>query len=180
MRILILSRTLIFICLGSLLIMGLSCGSSPTEADAPSLPPAQSQPSISISASPASGGTDAEVTFTISVKGNSKEIKVFGLDLTFETKMFKLQGVGKGGLTSSWAAVNGNEIESGKVRIGGFTGAGTSIPVNRDGSIAKVKLKVTGNSLADGAQSQVCIKDYTDDIQGIAPDPACVRFTYKK
>jgi len=102
------------------------------------------------------------------------------MDLTFESKMFKLQGIEKGSLTSSWAAVDGNEIESGMVRIGGFTGSGTAVPVNTDGSIAKIKFKVSGSGLSDGTQSQLCVKNYTDDIDGIKPEPACVQFTYKK
>jgi len=120
------------------------------------------------------------VTVTVSVKANSKEIKVFGLDLTFESKMFKLQKIEKGSLNTTWAAVDGNEIESGKVRIGGFTGSGTAVPVNSDGSIAKIKFKVKGSSLSDGTQSQLCVKNYTDDIDGIQPEPTCIQFTYKK
>ncbi len=172
-------RSFVFILIICILLGGFACGKSPTTTDPPSEPPPP-QPSISISASPSTGNTDTVVTVTISVKANNKEIKVFGLDLTFEAKMFSLQWVEKGDLTSSWAAVDGNEIESGMVRIGGFTGSGVPIPVNKDGSIAKVKFKVTGSSLNDGAVSQLCVKNYTDDIAGLKPEPACVQFTYRK
>jgi hypothetical protein len=164
----------------SLAVLGmLGCGKSPTTAEPPPDPP-PAQPAISISISPSSGKTDAEVTVTLSIKANNKEIKVFGFDLTFETKMFTLLSVGKGDLTSSWAAVDGNEIESGKVRIGGFTGSGSPLPVNSDGSFVKIKFKVTGGNSNDGTQSQLCAKDYSDDISGLIPEPACAQFTYRK
>jgi hypothetical protein len=175
----ILSRALPPLILFCGILAGFSCGKSPTTPEV-AAPPPTPQPSLTLSVNPSSGAADTIVKITISLKANTRETKVFGLDLTYDTKMFNLQGVSKGGLTSSWAAVAGNEIESGKVRIGGFGGSGTPIPVNSDGSLAKVQFKVTGGSLADGAQSQVCVKDYTDDIEGIKPDPACVKFTYKK
>ena len=135
---------------------------------------------ISISCDPSSGGTETIVTIPVTIKGNIQEIKAFGLELTYDTTMFEYQMVSKGDLTEEWAAVDGNEMSSGTVRIGGFAGTADPIPIGSYESIAIVNLKVTCGGCTDGQQSQICIKNYTDDIWGMASDPSCTTFTYKK
>ena len=52
-------------------------------------------PTISISCSPSTGGTDTNVTINISIKGNQKEIDAFGLELTFDIKMLQFLSANK-------------------------------------------------------------------------------------
>jgi hypothetical protein len=134
---------------------------------------------ISVSCSPAEAYPGASVSFAIAVDGNINEISAFGLQLTFDTAMFQYVGTSKGGLTSSWAYVDGNET-SGTVTIGGFAGSGTSVPVGSSGVIAVVTLTVTGASYGNGRQSTVTIRAYADDISGMQPEPATTTFTLRK
>jgi len=143
-----------------------------------SSPPSDNE--ISISCSPSSGGTDTIVSISISIKGNTQEINYFGLDLTFDANMFSFQSVSQGSLTGDWAAVDGNEISSGTVKIGGFAGSGTPIPIGSAGDIVVVQFKVTCSGCSDGQQSQICMSDLTDDIAGMTPAPSCKTFTYRK
>jgi len=157
-----------------------ACGKNPTAAppDIPA-PPAR-QPAISIVCSPTSGGKDTVVTVTVTIKDNEQEVGVFGMDLTFPPKMFDYTSVSKGSLTGNWAAVDGNEVSAGNLKIGGFKGSGTAVAKNSSGSIVVITFKVDGASLSNGQQGQVCIKSYTDDITGIPPEPACATFTLTK
>jgi len=151
-----------------------------TEVYASAPPPPATGNKIEVKCNPSSASADTIVNVPISITGNENEIKVFGLELTFDPNMFEFQSVEKGSLTGSWAAVAGNETTSGTLKIGGFLGAGTSIPTGSDGSIAIVKLKVTGSSYSNGQQCQVSIKSYTDDITGMSPEPASATFTLQK
>jgi hypothetical protein len=130
--------------------------------------------------SPSSGDKDTVVSVTVSVKDNPQEIGVFGMDMTFPPKMLEFTGASKGSLTGTWAAVDGNEVSAGNLKIGGFKGSGSSLAANSDGSIVVISFKVDGSRLSNGQQGQVCIKNYTDDIDGIPPEPACASFTLTK
>lgn len=133
-----------------------------------------------MSCNPSSAGQDTVITVSIIISGNTKEIRVFGLEVTFDTKMFQSQEVTNGSLTGSWAAGDGNEASPGTLRIGGFVGQGTSIAKNSNGALANIKFKVPGQAYGNGQQSQACISQYTDDIYAFQPDPACTTFTLKK
>jgi len=102
-------------------------------ASASAPPPPATGNKIEVKCNPSSASVDTIVNVPISITGNENEIKVFGLELTFDPNMFEFQSVEKGSLTGSWAAVAGNETTSGTLKIGGFLGAGTSIPTGSDG-----------------------------------------------
>lgn len=159
----------------ALLASWTACGKSPATPDAPAAP--APQPAITIACSPTSGDKDTVVTVTVSIKDNQQEVGVFGMDLTFPPKMLEFTGVSKGSLTGNWAAVDGNEVSAGNLKIGGFKGSGTALAKNSDGSIVVITFKVDGSSLANGQQGQICIKNYTDDITGTPPEPACASFS---
>ena len=142
-----------------------------------SSPPSDDE--ISISCDPSSGGTGTIVSIPITINGNQNEIEYFGLKMTFDTSMFQFHSISKGSLTGDWATVDGNEI-SGTITIGGFMGSGTPVSAGSSGSLAIVKLKVTCGACSDGQQSQISINTYTDDIQGMTPEPAYTKFTYRK
>jgi hypothetical protein len=135
---------------------------------------------ISISCNPNSGGADTTVTVSLSIKGNIKDISVFGLDFSFDSNLFQYQSVGKGSLNGDWAAVDGNMISTGNLRIGGFAGSGAPVPKGSIGTIAVVTLKVTGTGYNDGHQSQISITSYMDDVAGMKPEPSQTVFTYRK
>jgi hypothetical protein len=142
--------------------------------------PEQEQTSISIVCSPSSGGTDTNFTVAITITNSDREIKVFGLELTFDADKFQFRRVEEGILTESWAAVDGNEIKSGTLKVGGFMGSGNPIAQGTTGIIAEVKLKVIGTSFNNGQQSQISIQNYTDDIAGLTPNPSLTNFTLAK
>jgi len=135
---------------------------------------------ISVSCEPSLGGTVTIVTIPVRIKGNIQEIKAFGLELTYDTTMFEYQSVSKGDKTGDWISVDGNEVSSGTVRIGGFAGSAAPIPKGSVGSIVIVTLKVTCSGCDDGRQSQICIQYFTDDIAGITPEPPCATFIYSE
>ena len=75
--------------------------------------------------------------------------------------------------------MDGNEITAGTVKIGGFAGSADPIPVSSVGSIVIVKLRVISTSSIN-RQTQVWIKNYIDDIQGMTPSSKATTFTYIK
>ena len=100
--------------------------------------------------------------------------------MTFDADLFQFQDVNQGSLTGDWAAVDGNEIRAGILKVGGFAGSGTPIPPMRRGTIAEIVLKVVGEGFNNGQTSQICTNNYTDDIDGLTPVPACTSFELKK
>jgi hypothetical protein len=167
-----------------LIFSAAACGKSPTTADPPNNNNnnnnVQLQPALQITCSPTSGVKGTEVTVTIAIKENDKEIGVFGMELTFPPKMLTYGTTSSGSLTGSWAAVDGNEVSAGNLKIGGFRGSGSAVARNSQGSLLVIKFTVDGSELSNGQQGQICIKGYTDDIVGIPPEPACASFTLTK
>ena len=135
---------------------------------------------ISISCDPSSGGAGTIATIAMAIKGNIQEIEAFGLELTYDTAMFEYQSVSKGDKTGDWALVDGYEVSSGTIIIGGYAGNADSIPRGTVGNIVEVSLKVTCTACNDGQQSQICIQNYTDDVVGMVSTTSCVIFTYNK
>lgn len=68
----------------------------------------------------------------VSVKGNARAIKAFGLDMSYNPSMFKYVRTNARSLTKNWGAVDGAEMRKGEARIGGFAGAGQAIPKYSD------------------------------------------------
>jgi hypothetical protein len=160
----------------SLLFLAGGCKKTPTTATIDDT----GNQAIEVSCDPNSAGPDVVITVPVSIQGNAAEVRVFGLDASFDVKMLQFQGVSSGSLTGDWAAVDGNETSPGELKVGGFVGGGTAIPKNSNGTLAALKFKVTGQSYSDGQQSQICIRQYTDDIAAFTPQPACATFTLKK
>jgi hypothetical protein len=159
------------------MIILFACKSNSTSPDRPD---ETGPPKVSLSCSPTSGGTNTVVSVTTSIKNNQNEIKSFGFEISFDTKMFKLKSVSGGSLTGGWATVDGNEIVSGTVRIGAFAGSDPSIQKDSDGTLAVVKFEVACSSCSNGKQSQFCFANLFDDIVGMVQDPSCVNFTFTK
>jgi hypothetical protein len=151
------------------------CKKNPTTADFEA-----DEPIISLFCNPVSAAGDAVVSASVFIKANNNEIRVFGLDVTFDSRMFQFQEVRPGTLTGGWAAVDGNEVGSGSLKVGGFLGGGTAIPVASEGTLAEIRFKVTGTDYGNGQKSQLCVRQYTDDLSGFKPDSVCVTFTLIK
>ena len=135
---------------------------------------------IAISCSPTSGGTGTVDNFPITILGNTKEIKAFGLEVTYDSSMFDFVGVNRGTLTGI-GTFTGVEVAPGRARIGWFVGdPSNAIPIGSSGSIAVLRLRVTCSGCSDGQQSQICIGNFTDDIVGMTPSPGCTTFTYRQ
>ena len=135
---------------------------------------------ILVACNPVAGGADTLVTVAIIISQNSQEVRVFGLELTFDSRVFQLQRISSGNLTGNWTAVDGNEVYPGTLRIGGFVGGGSSIARNSQGALALVQLKVINPSAGNSQQSQICLDRYTDDLASFQPAPSCTLFSLKK
>lgn len=141
--------------------------------------PPDTSNNISISCSPASGGTNTVVTVIISIRGNTSVMDASGLKVNFNTAMFVFLGVDKGNLTRNWS-VGGNETSSGVITVGGYAGGASAIPTGSEGSIAVLEFRVTCSGCTDGATSQFCITNLTDDLVGMSTNPACVTFKFNR
>lgn len=164
--------TLLIFCL----LAGFSgCKKSPTDAT-----PDVDEPTIVLTCNPNTAAKDEIVSASVFIKRNKKEIRVFGLDVSFDARMFQFQEVRPGTLTGGWAAVDGNEVGPGSLAVGGFLGGGTPIPIASEGTLAEIRFRVTGGDFSNGQQSQICVKQYTDDLSEFKPSSACSSFTLKK
>jgi hypothetical protein len=150
------------------------------QSTTPGIPSPQNDNKLSVSCSPSSGGTGTVLDITISCVGNSKELKTFGLEMTYDPAVFQYESTGKGGLTGSWAFVDGNEISSGKLILGGFMGSGNPVVAGSNGSLAIIKIKVIYSGSDSGFTRQISINKYLDDIADMSPMPASTTFTFVK
>lgn len=169
----------VLLCMVFFFTLPIYCKKSPT---APEINPQEEQEetSITLTCSPSSGGVDTNFTVSVSINNSDREIKVFGFEMKFDTDILKFRRIEDGNLTDSWAAVDGNEIKKGILRVGGFMGSGDPIAPGSSGHIAEVKFRVTGSNFSNGQQSQISIKNYTDDIADMTPNPSHTIFTLRK
>jgi hypothetical protein len=119
------------------------------------------------------------VSVPVTIKGNLNEISVFGFDLTFNANIFAFQSVETGSLTNAWAAVDGNEITAGTLKIGGFSGSSAAVPTGSTGTICVVKLRVISTA-SSNRDTQLAISNYIDHLIGMVPSTAKATFTYLK
>ena len=173
-KIVYLVLTVFILCLT---FLSMNCKKQPT---APEINSSPNDNSVLISCSPSSGGTGTIINLEIMVIGNSKEITSFGLEMTFDPAVFKYQSSEKSDLTASWATVDGNKINPGHLVIGGFMGSGNPVPTGSGGNLAIVKINVIYEGNEDGFARQISVKNYTDDIGGMNPEPSYATFTFRK
>jgi hypothetical protein len=158
-----------------MLILHPACNKAPTNAALE-----VGQPTIIVLCRPDAEAAGTLITAAVFIMGNTSELRVFGLDVSFDGKMLQFQEVRSGTLTGSWAAVDGNEVGPGSLKVGGFLGAGTPVAAASQGTLAEISFRVTGSEYGNGQQSQVCARQYTDDLWDFQPDSACALFTLKK
>jgi len=133
---------------------------------------------ISLIAFPSCGEKGTSVTIKVNIKNNLSEISSFGFDLTYDSSKFAWISVVRGNFTQDWATVDGNEISSGVVRIGGFAGSGTVIPPGNTGCIVELVFEVICSNCLNGDETNFCIGNYVDDISSYEPKPSCCSFIY--
>ena len=117
---------------------------------------------------------------SIAINKNQKEIRAFGLEMKFDSAVFKYVSAEKGSLTGSWAFVDANASSPGNLIAGGFAGSGTAVAAGTTGSLIQIKLKVIYSGSNDNFTSQIAIKNYQDDISGMTPSTTSVSFTFQK
>jgi hypothetical protein len=134
---------------------------------------------ILVACNPTSGGPDMTIDVAVLIAENSEQVRVFGLEMSFDPQLFQYQEVASGNLTGSWTAVDANEVSPGILRIGGFAGGGSAISVGSQGALVLIRLKVAATN-SSSQQSQICANHFTDDLSSFQPAPACTTFTLKK
>ncbi len=135
---------------------------------------------LKLECKPPAGGTGMMMTSIVSVKGNTKKIKVFSLDLSFNPSVLCFKHVEKGSLTKSWATVAGNERKPGSLVVGGYAGSGEPIADGSEGSIAVVRFRITCKDCRDGAKSRISIQNLTDDLEKMNLVSSLAEFNYEK
>ena len=112
--------------------------------------------------------TSETVDIPINIQGNVvQEITAFGLDVVFDPNVYEFQSITNGSLTQDWGNVDGNIVEAGRLRIGGYAGSGTAIIGNVDGTLAVVMLSISSN---------VVLENFVDDIKNMEAESTAVVF----
>jgi hypothetical protein len=155
-----------------LIVLPSGCKKSPTTPTVPT--------GISAAFSPTSASADAVVSFTITVKSNSREVRAFGAQLTYDTSVLQFQDIAGGSLTGNWGSVDAGETSPGTVILGAIVGSGTAVPASSNGTLLVVHFKVTGAGSANGQQVSACLGDFADDLSQFSSGSACATFTLKK
>jgi hypothetical protein len=126
---------------------------------------------------PLKAGPGEEAELVVGIDRNAAVIGAFGLDVSFPTSMFTYLDVQKGGLTEDWTTVNANQIGPGRVRVGGFAGAGPKIASGRSGTLAVLRFKVSCGSCPNGTTARSCLSAFVDGLAGMAGTGSCALFT---
>ena len=149
-------------------------------AGAEGLPGQAACGTVAIQLSPSTATSGDEIEVQVNITGNQCEISSFGFDLLFDTGMFTYVGLeGQSTLTADWSMLDGNEINPGQVRIGGYSGTGTNVPTGQNGTLIKIKLEVSGQcgTYPDGQQSTITLDSYFDDLTAYLPQSVQDTFT---
>lgn len=143
--------------------------------------PAQSTcGNVGLTLTPSFATFNDQITVDVNLSNNQCVMSAFGFDLYFDDAMFTFQGIeAQGTLITDWSMIDGNEINPGQVRVGGYSGMGTEISASANGCLIKVKFQVAAQcgAYADGDQGVFTLDSYFDDLVFYAPQPAQVTFT---
>ena len=115
-----------------------------------------------ISLADVKGEQNDMVAVKLNMTGNEIPIGSFGVELFFNSDQLSYAGVDKGSLTFDWVQINGQENNTDQVTIGGYHTAG--IPVNSQGTLAKVYFKIICADCDDCDKGQIILKNPVDDI----------------
>lgn len=90
----------------------------------------------------ATGAMGREVKIPVMVKFAPGSISAFGFDVIYDENVLDYSGYERGDLTASFDVFEANPIDSGKVRVGGFTFTST-IPQGANGYLVWLKFNVS-------------------------------------
>lgn len=143
--------------------------------------PAQSTcGNVALTLTPSTATYNDQITVDVNLSNNQCTMSAFGFDLNFDAAMFTFLGIESlGTLIADWSMLDGNEINPGQVRIGGYSGMGTEISASTNGCLIKVRFQVTAQcgAYADGDQGVFTIDSYFDDLVSYLPQPTQATFT---
>jgi hypothetical protein len=127
---------------------------------------------------PSIGTSGNNINISVDISDNDQGISAFGLELIYDSTSFVYKGVEKGSLTSDWSPIEGNEIDSGKIRIGGYAGGGTVISSFSNGSLVEIKMQVRCLGYDEETKIQLKIENYADGISSFLPHPCTADYTF--
>jgi len=135
---------------------------------------------VDVAITPSTATYNDVIEAHITISNNQCVMSSLGFDLFYDASMFSYIGLDTlNCLTADWSMLDGNEINPGQVRIGGYSGSGTNIPSAQNGIIVKVKFQVICRCdvCSDGQQSSISINSFQDDLSSYIPQPAQDLFT---
>lgn len=110
------------------------------------------------------------VTVTVIIENAPNEVDAFGFDVVGCNDSLEYVQYTRGDLTKDWDFFDCNAIESGKVRVGGFTN-NNKIEEGKNGSVVSLQFRVVGENYCP-----LEIKSIVDDME--AWQPSGSRFVY--
>jgi len=100
------------------------------------------------------------VHYVVHIEEATGPIQAFGLDLAFDPAHLSYTGTWeRGNLTKSFTEVGTNEVEAGRIRVGGFT-VGESIPETSSGDLVVLEFEVLSYS-----PSRLSVVAQVDDLK---------------
>lgn len=108
-------------------------------------------------------GAGETITIPLTIHNAPNVVDALGLDLAFDARVLQYMGFTRGALTKNWNYFDLNEIQSGIVRIGGFT---VVEPVNagQSGTLVELQFLVVCNDCGGGESSPLVASKLVDDI----------------
>lgn len=137
--------------------------------------------SVEVVPIPSTGTYNDEIEVLINISNNQCELSALGFDLHFDASKFSFLGTeNQNCVTMDWSMLDGHEISPGRIRIGGLAGTGTSIQSGQNGSLVKVRFRVSCQCgvCSDGQQTSITIDSYVDHMEAFLPQPAQGTFTF--
>lgn len=119
----------------------------------------------SLSVSSATGDKGDTVTIYVNLNDGSG-VMAFGFDLTFDSSVLTYIDTGKGGLVPGGWNFNSNVIGGSTVRVGGYSGDGTTPLNSGGGSLAAVQFQIKSTAAYGSTVLTSC--NPTDDISGVS------------
>ncbi len=119
----------------------------------------------SISASSATGGPGENISISVSINDGSG-VLAFGFDLTFDSATLNYNGTSKGNRVPSGYNFNSNLIGGNKVRVGGYSGDGSTGLNPGGGTVAVISFQIKNG--APMGTSNLTLSNLTDGFSGLS------------
>ncbi|MBN1999207.1 S8 family serine peptidase, partial [candidate division KSB1 bacterium] len=103
------------------------------------------------------------ITTEIGLVKSNTLVDAFGFDVVYDADHLQLSAVEKGDLTQDWIQFQGQEVEAGRIRIGGFNM--NAIESDVSGALARLHFQVICDFCDSCSTSRLLIQSVRDDIQ---------------